>query len=376
MASAPAKNTNKDRTPSRLGRGLSSLIGGPVSVEPPAPDAQPARSQPVGPDVVRMEAELVRPTRPAAAATSPPSDNTTPSEPADERGGDPNAAPGGRRLLYLPLDAIVPSPYQPRSDPSEGGLADLSRSIRESGVMQPIVVRERASGEPRYELIAGERRWRASRLAGLEVIPAVVAQVDDRTAAEWALVENIQREDLNAVDRARAFRTLAETFDLTHAQVAERVGLDRATVANAIRLTELEPAILDLLARNQLSAGHAKALLAAPAGAARVALAKRVIEGDWSVRALEHHLREAAAEAHAAEPANTGAGAGAPAAGGAPKKERSAQIVALEKQLSEHLSAKVRIKARPGANKGRVEIDFYDLDHFDALMDRMGFTPH
>jgi ParB family chromosome partitioning protein len=218
-----------------------------------------------------------------------------------------------------------------------------------------------------YELIAGERRWRASKLADLRVIPAVVVEIDDRTAAEWALVENIQREDLNAVDRARAFRALAERFSMTHGQVAQRVGLDRATVANSIRLTELEPQILDMLARDEITAGHARALLSAAPGASRIDLAQRAHSGAWSVRALEEHIRGTANTAPGSSPI-------APA-NNASKKERSAQIVALEKQLAEHLSTKVRIKARPGASKGRIEIEFYDLDHFDSLMDRIGFSP-
>jgi ParB family chromosome partitioning protein len=363
MASAPAKNTNKDRTSSRLGRGLSSLIGAPVSVEPPSTEAQRTVTKPHAPDVLRQQAEVVRPSAP-------------PSADAPEAVADETFTPAdGRRLIYLPLDALAASPFQPRSNPADANLTELARSIRESGVMQPVVVRERyARDDPqpgaRYELVAGERRWRASLLAGLETIPAVVVVIDDRTAAEWALVENIQREDLNAVDRARAFRSLAETFELTHAQIAERVGLDRASVANAVRLTELEPAILDMLADNRLTAGHGKALLAAAPGASRLALAKRAHSEEWSVRTLEQHIRADSATTNA----QSSGGGGAKASADAAKKERSAQVVSLEKQLSDHLSSKVRIKARPGANKGRIEIEFYDLDHFDSLMDKLGFT--
>jgi ParB family chromosome partitioning protein len=240
--------------------------------------------------------------------------------------------------------------------------------------MQPIVVRPRAQSPSNsaieYELIAGERRWRASKLADLRVIPAVIVDIDDRTAAEWALVENIQREDLNAVDRARAFRALAERFGMSHGQVAQRVGLDRATVANSIRLTELEPQILDMLARDEITAGHARALLSAAPGAARIDLAQRAQSEGWSVRALEEHIRDGALET----PSSNGASSIAHPSNTS-KQERSAQIVALEKQLAEHLSTKVRIKARPGASKGRIEIEFYDLDHFDSLMDRIGFSP-
>ncbi len=366
MASAPAKGTNKDRTQSRLGRGLASLVGAPVSVDPPAPAAQPTAKKAPAPNVLRQQAELVRP----GAKPAP--------QPVADAPSEADAAPDARRLVYLPLDAIAASPFQPRSNAAEANLAELARSIRESGVMQPVVVRERFTSDSpregkRYELVAGERRLRASQLAGLHTIPAIVVVIDDRTAAEWGLVENIQREDLNPVDRARAFRSLAENFQLTHGQIAERVGLDRASVANAVRLTELEPAILDMLADNRLTAGHGKALLAAAPGSPRLALAKRAHGEEWSVRALEQHIRaESAAVTNGA--GGSGGGGDKPTSADAAKKERSAQVVSLEKQLSDHLSSKVRIKARPGANKGRIEIEFYDLDHFDSLMDKLGFS--
>lgn len=338
-----------------------------MSVEPPAaspaPPVAPAPAAPAKSD----NGSQIAPSQAVTPTVAAPAPAVAPSSDVESAQGD------GRRLVYLPLDAIAPSPFQPRSAVREDALRELAASIRASGVMQPIVVR-RASSD-RYELIAGERRWRASKLAGLATIPAVLAEVDDRTAAEWALVENIQREDLNPVDRARAFRTLADTFGLSHAQVAERVGLDRATVTNLVRLTELEPEVLDLLAEGRISAGHGKALLSAPAGPSRVALARRVADEQWSVRALEDHARAASTA-----PTAPGMGAGAPGASNEKRpaptatRERSAQVVALEKQLSEHLSSKVRIKARPGATKGRIEIEFYDLDHFDSLMDRLGFA--
>ena len=380
MASAPAKNTNKDRTSSRLGRGLSSLIGGPVSVEPPATDAQTTVHKAVAPDVSREQIDLVNPRKPATPHPLPRGEGGSRSEPG-EGSSSFASTPGSpaRRLLYIPLDSIEPSPFQPRSIASESGLVELASSISESGVMQPIVVRPRSNPSStdsiEYELIAGERRWRASKLAGLRVIPAVVVDIDDRTAAEWALVENIQREDLNAVDRARAFRALAERFGMTHGQVAQRVGLDRATVANSIRLTELEPQILDMLARDEISAGHARALLSAPPGASRIDLAQRTHAEGWSVRALEERIRDRAPLTPSSNGAARHGASSIAHPSNTPKTERSAQIVALEKQLAEHLSTKVRIKARPGANKGRIEIEFYDLDHFDSLMDRIGFSP-
>src|SRR5207248_2832206 len=163
----------------------------------------------------------------------------------------------------IAVTAIVPSRFQPRKVMDEGAIARLADSIKRSGLMQPVVVRPAGGG---YELIAGERRWRAAKLAGLVQIPALVREVGDEQAAEWGLVENVQREDLNAMERAWALRDLSQKFGLQQSELADRVGLDRSTVANLIRLTELEPEIADLIAKGKLSAGHGKALLMVPAG--------------------------------------------------------------------------------------------------------------
>lgn len=384
MARAAQNDTNTTQTKSRLGRGLSSLIGAPVPVEPPAPPEVPASQTTVKKELPSNGAAAsTRPSAPGAGGSSPTphKHSAAPASPSDQR-----------RLAYLGLDDIAPSPFQPRMQMDEASLRELADSIRTAGVMQPIVVRaatERASSTP-YELIAGERRWRASRLAGLELVPAVVVTIDDETAAQWALVENIQREDLNPVDKARAFRTLAERFGLSHAQIAQRMGVDRSTVANFIRLTDLEPDILDLLAHAKLTVGHAKALLSLPEGETRRLFAHSAHKGDWTVRVLE---REAANELSAIAEGRTddrlamrlerGLITGdaslvtprAKSGGGAsePTSERPAQIVSLEKSLSDHLGSKVAIKAKPGASRGKIVIEFYDLDHFDSVMEKLGY---
>ncbi|MBX3353379.1 MAG: ParB/RepB/Spo0J family partition protein [Phycisphaeraceae bacterium] len=393
MARAAQNDTNTTQTKSRLGRGLSSLIGAPVPVEPPAPPEVPASQTTVKKELpANGAAASTRPSAPGAGGASPTphKHSAAPASPSDQR-----------RLAYLGLDDIAPSPFQPRMQMDEASLRELADSIRTAGVMQPIVVRFSASpsrsregagggSSPPYELIAGERRWRASRLAGLELVPAVVVSIDDETAAQWALVENIQREDLNPVDKARAFRTLAERFGLSHAQIAQRMGVDRSTVANFVRLTDLEPDILDLLAHAKLTVGHAKALLSLPEGETRRLFAHSAHKGDWTVRVLEREaanelsaIAEGRADDRLAMRLERGLITGdaslvtprAKSGGGAsePASERPAQIVSLEKSLSDHLGSKVAIKAKPGASRGRIVIEFYDLDHFDSVMEKLGY---
>lgn len=187
-------------------------------------------------------------------------------------------------LFQADIDLIDPSPYQPRSRFREEGLDELAQSIRSSGIVQPLVAR-RIGG--RFQLIAGERRWRASQRAGLSRVPVIVRTVPEEKALEMTLVENLQREDLNPIEQARAFERLTEEFHLTQEQVAERTGKDRATIANALRLLKLEDEIRDLLEEGRLSAGHGRALLGIPDSSARIALARRVARGGMTVRQVE-----------------------------------------------------------------------------------------
>lgn len=187
-------------------------------------------------------------------------------------------------LLQLDIDLIDPSPFQPRTGFREEALEELARSIRSSGIVQPIVVRRIGS---RYQLIAGERRWRAAQRGALTRVPAIVRDVSEALALEMTLVENLQREDLNPIEQARAFLRLTEEFHLTQEAAAERTGKDRATIANALRLLKLEPQIQDLVEEGKLTASHARALLAIPASQARFDLAKRIARGGMSVRQIE-----------------------------------------------------------------------------------------
>jgi ParB family chromosome partitioning protein len=274
------------------------------------------------------------------------------------------SAPAGDRIALVPIDSIEPNRFQPRRAFDESQLAELAASIRTAGVIQPILVRP-GTQSGRYELVAGERRWRAGKIAGLKNIPAVISKLSDEQSAEWALVENIQRSDLTPMERAWAIRGLCERFGLSHAQVGEKLGIDRTSAANLARLTDLEQDVRDLLDANQLSVGHGKVLLSAPAGAVRVGLARQAATQGWSVRRLEQAITRA----------NDAAKGDAPAVViGEPAKAKALALRELEKQLGDHLSTSVRIRASAGGKRGSIVVKFFDLDHFDGLMSKMGFS--
>jgi ParB family chromosome partitioning protein len=212
----------------------------------------------------------------------------------------------------------------------------------------------------KYELIAGERRWRAAQLAGLQAIPVIIKRLSDEEAAEWGLVENIQREDLNAMDRAVALKGLMQRFGLTQEAIAQKVGLDRSSVANLIRLCDLEPSLTALIAAGKLTAGHGKALLAMPAGEARVNAGTLAANFGWSVRRLEQAGQDAA---NALEEAKTES---------PEQRQRNAVLRDLERQLGQHLGTKVSILTDPNGKRGRMIVEFYGLDHFDGLLTKLG----
>lgn len=313
--------SSESRKQRRLGRGLSALMQAsvPVEVSPVAGEHYRTLDEP----------------QPAAVV----SDVGKPPQQAVES---------------IALASIRVSPFQPRTtfDPAE--LAGLAESIRQAGVIQPILVR-RAGEVGTYELVAGERRWRAAEMAGLETIPALVLVLSDEEAAEWALVENLQRADLNPMERARALKMLSEQFGLTHGRIAERVGLERSSVANLVRLTELEDEVQELIAGGKLGAGHGKALLGVEAGERRILLAMRAAEEEWPVRRLERSVREDGA--------------------GSVRRARAAPaaLTDLERRLGEHLGTRVRIHTVRDGTRGRISIEFYGLDHFDGLMSKMQF---
>ncbi len=269
----------------------------------------------------------------------------------------------GSALQEVPVEAIAPNPHQPRRYFDEEALATLTASVAELGVLQPILVRE--VGEDRYELIAGERRWRAAKRAGLPSIPVVVRTVDEVLSLEQALVENLHREDLNPLEEAAAYQQLMEDFSLTQEQVAQKVGRSRSGVANTLRLFQLPPSIQRLVAENQLAAGHAKALLGTPDRAFQEQLARAIVARGLSVREAEEAVR-----AH-----NEGGGDGAPDAGGeaAPagspssKRLRPPGLLELEELLADHLDTRVRVAMAGSNGKGKVVVEFAGLEDLERI---------
>lgn len=229
--------------------------------------------------------------------------------------------------------------------------------------MQPVVVRPIDSG---FELVAGERRWRAAKRIGLESIPAVIRDVDEQGAAELALIENIQREDLNAMERAIALRRLADDYSLTHQEIADKVGLDRTSVTNLLRLADLDGATASLVRLNLISQGHAKALLAIADPVGRARLAQQVADEGWSVRELERRIQQLQRSTGMQRDASEDPSANDITA-------RDANVADLERQLAEYLGTKVAIQLGRKKGSGRLILDFYSLDQFDGLMQRMGF---
>jgi ParB family transcriptional regulator, chromosome partitioning protein len=279
----------------------------------------------------------------------------------------PTSATGepGSALRELPLTSIRASSFQPRGHFEEEALGSLADSIREVGVLQPVLVRP-AQGET-YELIAGERRWRAAKRAGLQTIPAIVRHADDAAALEHALVENLHREDLNALEEAGAYQQLIEDFGLTHDEVASRVGKSRVAITNALRLFQLPPGIQRLVADGQLTAGHARALLGTPDRAFQESLARRVVLQGLSVRAAEEAVREHNARLEAALP-----GQPAPRAASAGGGLRPPGLLELEELLSAYLDTRVRVEM--GAKRGRVTIEFATLEDLERLYRAMTDT--
>jgi ParB family chromosome partitioning protein len=250
------------------------------------------------------------------------------------------------------VDLIDPSPYQPRVHFREEALEELAQSIRSTGIIQPLVLRPVAG---RYQLLAGERRWRAAQRAGLHRVPAVLREVRDEQALEITLVENIQREDLNPMEQARAFDRLMSEFSITQEDVAARTGKDRATVANAVRLLKLDPLIQQLLEEGRLTAGHGRALLAIADGKLRLALARRAAKGALTVRQIE---RIAAAKAKG--PRATVAAA-----------ELDPNTRAALEELERELGTRVLLRPPRGKKAGQLVVEYYDASHLMGLYDRL-----
>lgn len=252
--------------------------------------------------------------------------------------------------LYLPIAQVESCSSQPRKHFDEAALAELADSIREHGIIQPLTVRKLASGY--YQIIAGERRWRAARLAGLQEVPVIVMEADDRKAAELAMIENLQREDLNPIEEAAGFQSLMETYHMTQEEAASRVGKSRSAVANALRLLSLTPPVAKLVEEGKLSAGHARALLPL-SPALQENAAGAVISGGLSVRQTEALAKRLSLEKPEKAPAPKGIDYAAEA----------------QKELSSKLGRGVRIVT--GRKKGRIELEYYGIDDLNDLLEAL-----
>jgi len=254
-------------------------------------------------------------------------------------------APSGR-MFDLDVRKIIPNKYQPRKVFKEQALAELAASMKGRGVLQPVLVRRDRSGQ--YELIAGERRWRAARLAGIEKIPVVLQDASDQESMELALIENVQRQDLNPIEAGTAYRRLLDEFGLTQEEVAGRVGKERSSVANALRLLGLPPEIKDAIVAGQLSAGHAKVLLSLSRSQDQVRLARRIIRKGLSVRAAEGAIKRL----------------GSPAK--RPNATAQGPLAEAEQRIMRHLGTRVLIK--PEKEGGRITIQYYSTMDLDRLI--------
>ena len=260
-------------------------------------------------------------------------------------------------LADIPIADIRPNPQQPREHFDEEALASLAESIREVGVLQPVLVRAAEDGT--YELIAGERRWRASRRVGLQTIPAIVRVADDTAMLQHAIVENVQREELNPLEEAAAYQQLIEDFSLTHDEVALRIGKSRVTITNTLRLLQLPPSIQRYVKDGSLRMGHARALLGTPDRAFQEQLAKRAAAEDLSVREVESAIKAREVDA---ETADSAAGKTSTSPGA---KLRPPGLLELEDLLGDYLDTRVKISMTP--RHGRVQIDFANLEDLERI---------
>lgn len=302
-----------------LGRGLGALLGGNPVAKPPVPT----------------------------------SISTTVAGPAP-------ATDARERVQRVPLDRIRPCPFQPRKEFSQETLRELADSIKEQGIVQPLIVRER---DTHLELIAGERRWRAAQLLGLAEVPVILRQADDRAVLELALIENLQRENLNPIEEAHGYAQLIEQFQLTQEAVATKVGKSRAVVANALRLLKLAPEIQGYIRDGRLSVGHAKVILGLSTPPRQKLATERVLKEGFNVRQTEALVSRL--QAREATPGPQ-AGPVAPAA-------RDAHVAELENRLRERLGTKIHLRYAQG--KGALEIAFFSDAEFERLLQILGISP-
>ena len=312
-----------------LGRGLSALI----------PDSYINKTQ---------TQETPKSSQPAAYSAA------VKQESAIEKNSLSQDTPQG--FLMIPIDQIIPNQDQPRQEFAPEAIEELAASIKEKGILQPVLVKKMEANQ--YMLICGERRYRASLLCGLNQIPAIVKDVANQDLLEWALIENIQRQDLNPIEEAEAYRRLVEERLLSQEEVAKRVGKDRATVANTIRLLRLPEEVRRYVFSGQLTAGHARAILGMLTPEHQKQLARRIVEETLSVRQVEAIVNRSNAHKRKAKAA----------------RNLMPEIVDIESRLARHLGTQVKIYPKKNKTAGRIEIQYFSLDDFDRILEKLGFA--
>ncbi len=320
---------NKDnQNKKRLGRGIGSLLGGA--------EANDFNNQPIENNHKKTDQNHKQ-----TAASQP-------TEIAPEH-----------RIWQIAIDKLVPGVYQPRKNFEKESLQELADSIKQNGIIQPIAVRKRAAGG--YEIIAGERRWRAAQIAGLHEVPAILKTVTDREALQIALIENVQREDLDPIEEADSYHRLMQEFSLSQQEVAEKVGKERSTVANSIRLLSLPNELKEMLAQKKITVGHAKALLSMTDKVKQIHLAKKTFENNLSVRAVESEIKTLSFQTPKTASAGKDLGINIDIASKLAKE--------LADQLQKSLGTKVEISYKAG--KGRVEINFYSDEQLTKIYEKL-----
>jgi len=356
-AAEPVPAPNPSLSASTGSTGNTGLVSKPVvnasaTTRPGSPAMPHVMSRPVAPQAVLASSAVQQGTPPSDRSVAPATPRANASNTVQE------SAEAVTAYKVVPVASISRNPWQPREMFHEEQIRELAQSIESAGLMQPLVVRAKGKG---FELIAGERRLRALMLLKRTEAPVVIHDVDDQVAAEWALIENLQREDLNPMERAIAMQRLVREFELTHEELADRLGLKRASVTNILSLNHLDAKTASLVRSGLLSAGHAKCLLSVDSMPERLRLAEACVKEAWPVRKLEQ-------EAKRTRERSTGNNRLPPT------RSISAHVADLERQLTEHLGTKVTIQMGRKPNTGRVVLQFYSNAQFDGLLQAMNFS--
>ncbi|MEQ9208208.1 MAG: ParB/RepB/Spo0J family partition protein [Phycisphaerales bacterium] len=358
---------------SRLGRGLSALVDSPAPVEVAV--TEPKAQTYVQNTNIQIPASPAGKVAPAGAESG--------GAAADGTGAGTRLADGVadgvvEGVVEIAVGSIAVNPDQPRRHFDAEALSELAASIGEHGLMQPVVVRKAGTRGAEvegaeYELIAGERRWRASQIAGKDTIRAIVREVDDETSAQLALIENVQREDLNVIELAEGYRVLSDRYSMTQERISKTVGVSRSSVANTVRLLDLPNEVRELMMSGALSSGHGKVLLTLGVPEKQRAFAARCLKEGWNIRQLQSAVDDVMDGA--SDDGGNGAGGDLKSikTGVNTPEDRALSVLRdLEKRVGEELGTRVKIRTDKSRTRGRVMIEFFDLDQFDGLMGRLG----